>query len=430
MAKRGAAPLVRVRVLACALGALACPLGAGCGVAAEDPAIDLAGKSRFVGESHQVRADGPFAPALPYTGFGRDRARLEHELRGRAGPVSLLLTGRVSDQEASTSTTRMVANEAYIDFGSGENRFSVGKKILSGDVGYGFRPIDVLQREVRLQALPPTLEGIPSLIWERFTAEAAWSVVWANPGYRRRSDARDDGSLALRGYSRWNGADLHGIARTSSRYGTELGGAISAVPHESLELHASFLAQRRGERLAPLVDSASIAQLLSPDQALRTLTLDSPRKWLGGLTWTTESGWSLLAELWWDGTAPTAGDWSTLARQAARRSALLGFPGVPVAAVSGSIAASTRLFEAPTRTRRGQLARLAWTDPAASGWSGSFDLLRTPEDGGWVATAAAAWETDRLRLDAGLRRFGGKAESSYRLMPERRVLFVGASYAF
>ena len=47
-----------------------------------------------------------------------------------------------------------------------------------------------------------------------------------------------------------------------------------------------------------------------------------------------------------------------------------------------------------------------------------------------MATAAAAWEADRLRLDAGLRRFGGKAESSYRLMPERRVLFVGASYAF
>lgn len=430
MAKRKAAPLVCVRVLACTLGALTCILGRGTSAAAEDAAIDLAGKSRFVGESRQARGDGPFAPALAHTSFGRDRARLEHELRGRAGPVSLLLTGRVSDQEASASAARMVANEAYIDFGSGQNRFSAGKKILSGDVGYGFRPIDVLQREVRLQALPPALEGIPSLIWERFTADAAWSVVWANPGHRRRSDPRDDGSVALRGYSRWNGADLHGIARASSRYGTELGGAISAVPHESLELHASFLAQRRGERLAPLADSASIAQLLSPDQALRTATLNSARKWLAGFTWTTESGWSVLAETWWDGTAPTAGDWKALARQAAQRSALLAFPGVAAAAVNGSIAASTRLFESPSRTRRGQLARLAWTDPAASGWSGALDLMRTPEDGGWVATAAAAWEADRLRLDAGLRRFGGKAESSYRLMPERRVLFVGASYAF
>lgn len=399
-------------------------------VADEGVKADLAYKTRFVGESHSLRADSVFAPGLALTSFGRDRARLEAEARGRIGPVSLLLTGTVSGQEGQSSKSTLLANEAYVDFGSGENRFSAGKKILSGDVGYGFRPIDVLQREVRLQALPPTLEGIPSLIWERFTAESAWSVVWANPGHSRRGEPRDDGSLALRGYRRWQGADLHGVARVSSRYGSELGAAISAVPHESLELHASILAQRRGERLAPLAEPASNTQLLSPDLALHTVSIDAPRKLLGGLTWTVEGGWSLLAEAWWDGTAPTAGDWSTLAQQAARRGALLGRPGVPAIAVSGSIASSTGLFQAPVRTRRGQLARIAWTDPMASGWSASFDLLRTPEDDGWVATTAAAWEGDRVRLDAGLRLFGGKPESSYRLMPERRVLFVGASYAF
>ena len=399
-------------------------------LADETARTDLAYKTRFVGESHRLRADSIFAPGLVLTNFGRDRARFEGEARGRVGPVSLLLTGTASGQEGRPSKNTLLANEAYIDFGSGENRFSAGKKILSGDVGYGFRPIDVLQREVRLQALPPALEGIPSLIWERFTADAAWSVVWANPSHGRRGAARDDGSLALRGYRRWQGADLHGIARASSRFGAEFGAAVSAVPHESLELHASFLLQRRGERLAPLAEPATNAQLLSPEQALRSVAIDAPRKLLGGLTWTVEGGWSLLAEAWWDGTAPTAGDWSTLAQQTARRGALLALPGVPAAAVNGSIAASTRLFEAPTRTRRGQLVRLAWTDPAASGWSASFDLLRTPEDGGWVATAAAAWEGDRLRLDAGLRRFGGKSESSYRLMPEQRVLFIGASYAF
>jgi hypothetical protein len=47
-----------------------------------------------------------------------------------------------------------------------------------------------------------------------------------------------------------------------------------------------------------------------------------------------------------------------------------------------------------------------------------------------VATAAAGWEGDRVRLDAGLRRFGGRPDSSYRMFPEQRVRFVGASYAF
>jgi hypothetical protein len=32
--------------------------------------------------------DSVFAAGLPLTGFGRDRYRIEQELRGRAGPVS------------------------------------------------------------------------------------------------------------------------------------------------------------------------------------------------------------------------------------------------------------------------------------------------------------------------------------------------------
>ena len=399
-------------------------------VADEAATTDLAYKTRFVGEAHGLRANTVFAPGVPLTSFGRDRARFEGEARGRVGPVSLLLTGTVSDQEGQHSKSTLLANEAYVDFGSGENRFSVGKKILSGDVGYGFRPIDVLQREVRLQALPPTLEGVPNLTWARYSADTAWSVVLANPGHGERGNAKDDGSLALRYYGRPAGVDLHGIARFSERYKVEAGAAMSAVPHESLEVHASFLVQRRGERQAPLAEPASNARLLSPDLALRTVAIDAPRKLLVGFTWTVASGWSLLGEAWWDGTAPTAGDWSTLAQQTVRRDALLGRPGVPAIAVSRSIAASTGLFTAPGGTRRVQLAHVAWTDPAASGWSGSFDLLRTLEDGGWVATAAASWEADRLRLDAGLRYFGGKPESSYRLFPDQRVLFFGASYAF
>ncbi len=95
-----------------------------------------------------------------------------------------------------------------------------------------------------------------------------------------------------------------------------------------------------------------------------------------------------------------------------------------------SIAASTRLFEAPGPTRRGLLGRLAWTDPAGTGWSASLDLVRMIEDGGWSATGALGWEADRLRLDAGARIFGGKPDSAYRLLPERSVAFIGARFAF
>jgi hypothetical protein len=396
--------------------------------AADDPS-DFGWTTRLVGEGHELRRDSPFAAGLGLTNFGRDRYRIEQELRGRAGPVSLLLTATESGQEGAKPAGRFVANEAYVDFSAGGERFSVGKKVLSADVGYAFRPIDVLQRESRLQMMPPQLEGIPSLSWDNFSTDGAWSLVIANPGHQWRGEAREDGSVALKLYRRIATADFHGVLRSSNRYGLEAGAAASVVPSDALEIHASLMVQRRGERRVPLADSVSVASLLAADSALVTEAIDSPRKALLGGTWTTEGGFSVLGEFWWDGTAPTSSDWQRLRRQAAQRAALLGLLGVPAAAVAGATAASTRMFDQGNFAQRGMLTRLAWSDPGGR-VSASADLLKSLGDGGWTATAAFAWQGEKLRIDAGLRRYGGPADSAYRLLPERAAAFVGFSLAY
>ena len=397
--------------------------------AAEDVPAELGWTTRLVAEGHELRRDSPFAAGLDLTNFGRDRYRIEQELRGRAGPMSLLLTATESGQEGAKPAGRFVANEAYADFSLGGERFTAGKKVLSGDVGYAFRPIDILQLESRLQLMPPPLEGIPMLSWDNFSTDGAWSLVIANPGHRRRGEARDDGSVALKFYRRAGRVDLHGVLRNSNRYGLEAGAAVSAVPGDALEIHASLLTQRRGERHLPLPDTASVPDLLNADRALVTQTANSPRKALVGATWTAENGLSVMGELWWDGTAPSAADWQRLARQAAQRTALPGLPGVPAAAVAGATAAATRMFQQGNLTQRGLLTRLAWSDPGG-GWSASADVLKSLSDGGWILTTALVWQGERLRLEAGLRRHGGPAESAYRLLPERAAAFVGVSIAY
>jgi hypothetical protein len=396
---------------------------------ADEGAAELGWTTRLVGESHELRRDSPFSTGLPLTGFGRDRYRIEQELRGRTGPVSLLLTATESGQEGAKPTGRFLANEAYVDFSLGGQRFSAGKKVLAGDVGYAFRPIDVLQRESRLQMMPPQLEGIPMLSWDNFSTDGAWSLVIANPGHQKRGDARDDGSMALKLYRRVAAADFHGVLRNSTRFGLEAGAAASWVPDEALELHASLLLQQRGERRLPVADTTPVAALLAADGAIVTEATRSPSKALVGGTWTTAEGYSLMVETWWDGSAPAAADWQRLARQAARRQAMLGLPGIPDAAVAGSTAASTRIFDRGNLARRGLLARLAWTQPGG-GWSLSADMLRSLDDGGTTLTTAASWQGDRLRLDAGLRRYGGRADSAYRLLPEATTAFVGVSLAY
>jgi hypothetical protein len=398
-------------------------------MAAEDASANFGWTTRVIAESRDARPGSAFAAGLPLTGFGRDRYRIEQELRGRAGPVSLLLTATESGQEGSKPAGRFVAHEAFADLDIGGERFSVGKKVLSADVAYGFRPIDVLQRESRLQLAPPPLEGIPMLSWDNFSTDGAWSLVIANPGHQRRGAAREDGSVALKLYRREGVADIHGVLRHSGRFGVELGGAISVVPGEALELHASLLQQRRGERMVPQPDPAGGAQLLNADAAIAIETLTNPRKALIGGTWTTEAGYSLLGEVWWDGTAPDAADWQRLRRQSVQRAAMLGLPGVPAVAVAGASAASLRIFDQGNLLRRGALLRLGWSD-SASGWSASLDLLGSLNDGGRTVTAAVAWQGERLRFDAGLRRYGGPGDSAFGQLPDRAAAFVGFSLAY
>lgn len=392
---------------------------------AQDP-LDLSYKTRLIGEDHEARAGSPFGSGLPLTSFGLDRTRLEGEVRGRAGPFSLLATEAASRFQGADTTSALTVNEAYASFGSGELRGTAGRKILSGDVGYGFRPIDVIQREPRLQVLPPALVGVDHVSIEHFTADRAVSVILANPGNTHAADPKDDGSLALRYYERLGKTDLHGVARFSERFGVEAGPAFSSVPNESLELHGSFLWMKRAERTLPQPDTAP---LLNPNPLVVEQT-GSTTKALAGFTWTRESGLSFLGEAWWDGTAPSAGDWQRLAAQAAQRNALSSQPGVPLAAVAGTQAASTRIFQLPNLARRAALARAAWTDPSGSGWSASLDTLRSLDDRSYTVTAAIGWEADRLRIDAGVRRYGGPANSAYGLLPERGLLFAGATLAF
>jgi len=396
------------------------------GKAFSDDPLDFSYKIRAVGEDHVPRNDSVFALGLPLTSFGGDRGRLEGEIRGRAGPLSLQVTETVSKQAGSDPSSRALINQAYFDAGESQWRGSLGKKVMSYDVGYGFRPLDLIQREPRLQVLPPALEGVNTLSVEHFTAERAVSLIVANPGNGREPDPKDDGSLSLRYYQRVGTADVYGNARYSERFRFEGGAAFSAVPQESLELHGSALYQERSERTTPITSGS----LLDPNNTLETKPVSPSGKALAGFTWTLDSGFSFLGEAWWDGSAPSASDWQRLARQAEARNALATLPGVPQAAVAGSLASSTRMFQVPSLNRYTALGRIAWTDPGGSGWSASLDALRSLDDGGYSLTLALAWEMDKLRLDAGVRGFGGRPESAYGLLPERGILFVGAALAF
>ena len=390
----------------------------------EDVAVTL----RAIPEYHGARADSPFAAADDLTGFGRNQATGEAELRAKPFDVNLVSTLRTTVAEDSKPDNEIILNELYYDTQVAGQRIGLGKKIMSWDVGFAFRPLDVIQQENRRALFTTTLEGIPQVSWERFGAADAWMVVLANPGNSSEDEPQDDRSLAVKYYRRAEQTDLHAVTRFSQRYRWETGAAFSRVTGEGTELHASVLYQRRYEKQINLLAGQSAVLLAATDPVV-TLTYENGVKALLGFTWTGESGWSLLGEAWYDDSAYTHAQWTALADLTRAQSALQSMPGVPVSAIQGNIAWSTQYFDQPNLLRENLLLRLSHRGESRS-IDPALDILVTPEDGGWVATASARYEADRFRLDAGYRSYGGPKSAAYRLLPEESVAFVALQYSF
>jgi len=386
-------------------------------------AADISVKLLALPELHTFNPASPFALGASQSGFGKDRTEEELELRVKQWDINLVATARTTASQNDKPQYAGILNELNYDFSLLGERFSLGKKILSWGVGFGFRPLDVIQQENRRTIFNTTLEGVPYLAWEKFSGNSAWMLVYVNPGNGKSATAKNDESVAIKYYRHDGGSDLHALARLSERNWVEVGAAFSAVPVESLEWHGSLLYQGRYEQLHNSLIGSTTSYISAVDPMI-TRSEHNGIKALLGFTLTGEAGFSLLGEAWYDMNAHTAGEWRDLKNLAQRQRALLGH-GVPESAVRGNIAYSVRYFDSPNLLRENLLLRLSHKQEGWN-WESALDILCTPADGGVVATASVGYAGNHYRLDAGLRQFGGARDSAYRMLPEERVIYFAA----
>ncbi|HEY2927372.1 hypothetical protein [Piscinibacter sp.] len=397
---------------------------------AADP--ETSGELRLHGDARSRNPAGPLAagnaldpgiaPATP------SAAVAEAELRGHWRPVSanLLLWSERPEGGATQSHARV--NELYASGDFGAWQASAGKKIVGWDVGYGFRPNDVVQQEQRRTLLTVTPEGRPLLQLEHFDAETATSLVWVNP--QRIRDAADDqrnageSALAARWYQRSGAADWHLFGRWGEHTGASLGAALAWVATEELELHASLRALQRhdGWRVSGTAGNAT--------NPWRVDTLGGASQVLLGASWTGAQQQSLIVEWWHDGTALADADWDRWRERNRALATLGGQPGLPaglVTGIAGNLAWQASPFNAPNLRRDNLFVRLAWQPEH---WLFSLDALLTPADRGRTVTAAVQWQGDRLRINAAWRVTGGPADALLSQLPQRRSGVLAATWAF
>jgi hypothetical protein len=296
--------------------------------------------------------------------------------------------------------------------------------VLGWDVGFGFRPNDVVQQEARRSLVARPLEGRPLLQVDHFGDDSATTLVWAQPQHLHHSLADSPGAeesaLALRHYQRSGAVDWHGFARLGRHTGASLGEALAWVATDSVAVHASLRQLQRHTAWAGLPDPAGTLARQDPWQ--RTLA-GAATQALVGLQWTGEARHSLLLEAWHDGTAPAAGAWRAWG---AHQAALLASPA-PAAARAGNLAWQASALTAAALRRDNAYLRLSWQP---EDWTLAIDVLLNPSDRGRAASASVQWKGPQWRVDAAWRVYGGPQAALLSQLPLRRSALLAASLPF
>ena len=352
---------------------------------------------------------------------------LQAELRGTSslGPIALnaVATLQARGLQGSTTTSTGWLNEAYASGKAFGWQWSAGKKVVSWDVGFAFRPNDVVQQETRRTLAAEALTGRPLLMAEHFDADTAWSLVLVNPLEPQANTGGQEAALAARVYQRGGSVDWHGFARQGEHTGTSVGVAASWVASDAIALHASVRAYQHIDSSA----SNNTGANLSSTNPWQPVLAGAGQQILLGGTWTNAAQVSLLVEAWHDDAALTDQQWSAWI---ARNQALPVWLArrVPASAVAGNLAWQANAFGVASNLRQDNVfARLSWQHER---WTTALDVLFTPADQGLIATASAIWSGEHVKLEFGLRAHYGPDDAVVRQLPVQRQGYVITTWAF
>jgi len=320
------------------------------------------------------------------------------------------------------SNEKGIINELYADFSIADIEASIGKKVVSWGVGYGYRPLDVIQRETRQALRTFELEGVPMLELEYFTATSAITAIVSN---RLRFDGTSPQTGNYEGALKYStllgNSDVHFLLYQKQGDGISAAAGASTTSGDHLEWHGSLRYLSSYTTLQHKLSGQAPALLRAAD----TFTAQKHHHGLLallGASWTWESGYSLMLEAWHDDTAWSRGQWQELLRINAMQRQQLSI-GAPEQAVYGNINANNRVYSQQNLLKDTLFMRLSYDGDQ---FDPNLSMLYTPADGGMVFTASADYDwSDHILLFASVRVMGGIGSSAYSNAADRLQLFIG-----
>ena len=334
--------------------------------------------------------------------------------------------------EGAQATGRI--NELYVSAPLQGMRLTAGRRIVQWDVGSVFRPNDVIQQDQSRLLLATKPQGRTVLQAEVFEPDWSAMLVWVNPEHTVRpideQRGAQESAVAAMLYFREGATDVYGFGRVAHHTGLSIGAAATRVLSDSLSVYGSARALQRHDGWT--FDGAAAAPLATTNP-WRQATLGRGGQALVGFNWTGENRESVIAEWWYDATAPADATWDAwLARTdglaaglAAAQAGQTG--GVPPLAFAANLAWQDSPLALANRRRQTVFVRLSWQPTP---WLFALDTLYNPADSGHITTASLQWQGDRLRVNAALRWFGGPPGALTVRLPQRRTGLLAATWAF
>ncbi len=336
--------------------------------------------------------------------------------------INLVATYNVNITDEHDVEKDSLLNEVYYDFSAKGLDFTIGKKVLSWGVGYGYRPLDLIQQENRRALNALNLEGVTMSSSAFYTGNTAISLLIANRTLLAERKYQDEFETGIKIYSLYDDWDLHGLVHYSETFGASLGFGFATVVGEGFELHASSIYRSRYHKyINGLIETNET--LAQADPIYEKKYYDCVNAVLG-FTWTFQSRISIIGEAWHDCTAHTHAEWAAMRDLTKLQQSLLSSLLPPEqSATENQIQGNQRYFSGSNLLQNSVFARLSYEGEKTVPY---IDLLVTPDDGGIVISASVSHEArQNISLFTSARYFTGRSGSAFKQLSDQAIIYLG-----
>ena len=302
---------------------------------------------------------------------------------------------------------------------------TLGKVRLDWGVGYGYRPLDIIKPYRQNPVGIVAEEGAGVAAASLFDMTGEWTLLysdssWASQGVNEFEKQNQQQGIGLRRYNLVGDHEYQWVAYYDDvRHGL-LGASLVSVLNLAWELHGSVVYQRQ---------SLGYSQ---PNSLLKPVYLEEQGEAyqaLAGLTWANDTGHNVVLEYWFDSRAWSDSEW---------QNAIESAESLSVNPLTASLAGSyAQGYQHANLVQHNIMFH--WSLDSTHGWlegiTPTFDVMLSPQDGGFIATQWLNYQAidngdSSLDLELAARFLGGKSDSTYANLPDSHIILLNIKGRF